>query len=348
MSVGGPGPLIAEAALFHLDLYDGRVTCSGATVAPGSVPIFSANFAAGAPIAVDVPSGNRTIVLTAFSDTAATQLLGGACVTADLSNDSLCLDLPLVAGDAGGFGGGSDGSDAAMLKCPGVGCACDQSWDCGALNNLSCCNHVCVNSRIDPANCGGCGNSCSGDNLASATCSNGSCVYQCNPGFAACDPKHRNNCDTPTNVPSSCGGCNACDTGSASGASCDGASCHYTSCDIGRVDCNTSAPNTDGCECSGNGCCGDKCQTHHDNGCGQSYYDCESGCTQNSAIDACAAFTGDPNKCHMLQCNNKSVICSDGGTRCICWGYSSNLSCRYFDSGSMTCSCSIGEQGNWG
>lgn len=350
MSVGGPGPLIAEAALFRLDLYDAQVACSGAMVAPGSTPIASADFPAGKPIALDVPSGNRTIVLTAFADLAATQLLGGACVTADLSSNSLCLDLPLVAGDAATFGGVRDGGgDATMLKCPGVGCSCSQSWDCGFGGGLNCCNHVCVDTRNDPANCGGCGNVCgAGDNLASASCSSGSCAYVCDPGFAACDSKHRNNCDTPTNNVSSCGGCTACDTNDSNGASCDGTSCHYTNCDIGRVDCNTDAPNTDGCECSGNGCCGDKCQTRHDNGCGQTFYDCESGCTQTSAIDACAAFTGDPNKCHMLQCSNKSAICSDGGTRCICWGFSSNLSCRYFDSGSLTCSCSNVEQGSWG
>ncbi len=351
MTVGGPSPLIAQTALFHLDLYDAQVACRGATVAAGSVPILSANFLAGAPISINVPSGDRTIVLSAFADANATHLLGAACLTADLTSDSLCLDLPIVAGDAAAFGGGSDGGgDATMLKCPGVGCSCDQSWDCGFANGLSCCNHVCVSTRSDPSNCGGCGNGCgSGDNLASASCNNGSCVYQCDPGFAACDSKQKNNCDSPTNSVDSCGGCTACDTASSSGASCDGTSCHYTSCNLGRIDCNTDAPNTDGCECSGDGCCGDKCQTHHDNGCGQAYYDCESGCTQVSATDACAAFTGDPAKCHMLQCsNNKSAICSDGGTRCICWGFSSNLSCRYFDSGNLTCTCSSGDQGSWG
>jgi hypothetical protein len=114
--------------------------------------------------------------------------------------------------------------------------------------------------------------------------------------------------------------------------SCAGTACAYA-CKPGLLDCNAAnGPNTDGCECTTPACCGTSCQTTHDDGVGQSYYDCNPQGTygEQTAHEACAAFAmsmnGDPTACSGGWTCNMSTTQSEcyapGGVGALCWNYS--------------------------
>jgi len=153
-------------------------------------------------------------------------------------------------------------------------------------------------------------------------------------GADACgDPDTVQNC-------SACGAaCASPDAGEAgvSTSACNGATCSYT-CATGFLDCNVAlAPNLDGCECHapGGACCTGHCPVMHSNGLDQAnstFYDCaEAGAyTQQLALDACKAFTGDVSLCLPGKCegvdggpNGDLVVCAyDSKSDCPCWVYS--------------------------
>jgi len=134
-----------------------------------------------------------------------------------------------------------------------------------------------------------------------------------------------------TNTIQNCGACgNVCNNTNNTNRACSGTACLYT-CIGGRSDCNSSiGANTDGCECATPGCCGTGCQTTHDNGTGQNFYDCiaRDTYTQTEATSACAAYANDnAGNCAPATClgldggATGSVVCSSGLTSkdCVCW-----------------------------
>ena len=155
----------------------------------------------------------------------------------------------------------------------------------------------------------------------------------------------------PVDPTSNCGSCgNACDTDSGT-PSCTGGSCDYV-CSAGRADCNQASPNTDGCECATPGCCATGCQTTHEDGVGQPYYDCNptQTVTELAALEACTAYAGgDANACSSgWNCSgaNTKYVCfsNDNGTDCtsFCWGYSGSRAGKVDD-----CSCPSNPVGSW-
>jgi hypothetical protein len=56
------------------------------------------------------------------------------------------------------------------IECPTDDIFCTTDSDCSLPDDL-CCNNTCTNSRMDPDNCGSCGNACG----AGAACRNGTC-----------------------------------------------------------------------------------------------------------------------------------------------------------------------------
>jgi hypothetical protein len=81
------------------------------------------------------------------------------------------------------------------------------------------CGNRCVDLDVDADNCGACDNGCQGasDDTANGgpTCTGGRCGYVCYPGFADCDGRINNGCETNIGTdPRHCGGC---------GTQCDGA-----------------------------------------------------------------------------------------------------------------------------
>jgi hypothetical protein len=92
-SMAAPSALVSGAAAFRVDLFDKGIDCA-ATV--GATPVSSKLFSAGEAMKVEAPPGARAVVLTSYSDAAATMALGRACTLADLGEgQKVCLDLTL-------------------------------------------------------------------------------------------------------------------------------------------------------------------------------------------------------------------------------------------------------------
>jgi hypothetical protein len=98
MSVGAPGPLVAQAKIFRLDVYGATVQCNGSSVTAGAGPPFMSHiYGKSEPIVLDVPPGPHAIVLTTFADAQATMPLGQGCVVSDLSPGAqLCFNLTIA------------------------------------------------------------------------------------------------------------------------------------------------------------------------------------------------------------------------------------------------------------
>jgi Kelch motif len=131
----------------------------------------------------------------------------------------------------------------------------------------------------DPDNCGGCGNVCSNNHMATRTCAGGVCNGACAAGFADCNGnKLTDGCETDILASTSnCGGCgNVCSLAHASSATCNAGTCSYV-CIAPFADCNTTPPNTNGCEAD----------TSTDaNNCGSCAHSCNDGvaCTNDSCF----------------------------------------------------------------
>jgi hypothetical protein len=334
MTVGTSDPLVTGAQLFRLDIYGANVACAGDTVASGAGgPLISRTYAKGQAIAVDVPPGLHTLALTTYADAAGTAVLGRGCTQTTLTPGAqICFDLSLMAASP------LDLSAVASADLAGT-TACNVASECGPDGGAGegCCSHVCTDVGESPAHCGGCNMSCSTSHITPA-CAGGDCTGTCDTGWGDCNgDKRSDGCETSIATITNCSGCGLkCDTTFSNGAGCSGTTCNYTSCKTGRIDCNTTAPDGDGCECATAstagqgtaGCCGDgtQCQTKHDNGTGQNFYNCTALGTHDdaSALAACAAKTGDATKCYWFPCKFTvdSVYCdnsSPSATMCNCW-----------------------------
>jgi hypothetical protein len=193
--------------------------------------------------------------------------------------------------------------------------------DCGPTNTVT--------------NCGQCGAACDTTRGTPTSCTASACHYTCNAGWGDCQQSapDLNGCETPLTTTSNCTGCGVtCDTVHSNGAGCSSTSCTYTGCAAGYIDCHTAAPNADGCECNAPACCeAGVCEPLHDNGEGQTYYDCTPIGTYTSALalKACIAYTGSASQCVSFPCSdptNGPIICSSGATtkNCMCWSFSGN------------------------
>ncbi len=142
-----------------------------------------------------------------------------------------------------------------------------------------------------------------------------------------------------------CSACGAsCDVLHSNGATCNGATCAYASCHSGYSDCNTTAPNVDGCECNTPSCCGNGCQTTHDNGIGENYYDCTAKGTydQPQATEACAAYTQNQALCSASTCTGggaNHVVCGTANNVCVCWNFQGSIIGHVYSSGTAACYC---------
>ncbi len=175
-----------------------------------------------------------------------------------------------------------------------------------------------------------------------------------NPGDAGTDafPDGDAGCG-PVNTVTNCSQCGSkCDPLNADDASCTGTTCQYA-CKTGFSNCDASAPDLGGCECPTPTCCGASCATTHNNGVGQSFYDCvaKGTYTQMQAGKACTAYTGNQFSCSAANCLSDagdSVVCgaADSGS-CVCWNYVGNNISHVYKSGSGTCFCPGSSDPTW-
>jgi hypothetical protein len=330
MKIGSGDPLVVNAAMFRVDIYGAGVRCVGASIAPSNaVALMSHSYEQGQAIALDVPPGAHTLVLTTYADAAAQHVLGFGCTATTLSPGAqVCFDITLTAVRVSNPDGGQSLSCTSNAQCTATD-------DAGAASQ-QCCGNGCVNVESDVDNCGGCSMACS-RNHVSPSCTGGHCHGTCLAGYGDCNgDKRTDGCETALDSISNCGACDvSCDTTNSVGASCTAGTCVYSSCQSGFIDCNKTAPNSDGCECATAtaaaqgtaGCCGTGCQTKHDNGLSDNFYDCAATGTHDAAeaLAACVAHTGDKAKCYNYPCNgvSTSVYCDSNcsSCKCNCWEY---------------------------
>jgi hypothetical protein len=133
----------------------------------------------------------------------------------------------------------------------------------------------------------------------------------------------------PSSAGAGSGICDLCDAQHSQLASCsEQTGCLYSGCNSGYLNCDPSAPNVDGCSCQGNGCCGSRCQTAHDNGVGNTFYDCVAADTYNveQAFEAAQAATAQAGTAAVASCGNAANlllgVCKTTGVgSCACWSY---------------------------
>ncbi len=90
----------------------------------------------------------------------------------------------------------------------------------------------------DLSNCGACGQVCSVAGGGEAACSGGVCGVACDPGYADCDAKVANGCETDTDGdPDNCGGCGRVCSSEHATPSCSDGFC-VAQCDVRWGDCD--------------------------------------------------------------------------------------------------------------
>ena len=205
------------------------------------------------------------------------------------------VSLLLVAWAACG-GGNAAVSDAGGPK--GQGGAAP----CGAGTTL--CGSECVDTALDPSNCGECAAACA----AGEVCSNGACGLSCSGGTTKCSTK----CVDATTDPLNCGGCgSACAAGEACSSGVCGLVCSGSSVKCGA---KCADPNTDPANCGG---CGMACAAGQVCNSGVCALNCAGGATKCG--NKCADTDADP-----ANCGGCAIACAAGE---VCSGGLCSLSC---------------------
>lgn len=146
---------------------------------------------------------------------------------------------------------------------------------------LTTCGSTCVETSVDPSNCGKCGTVC-GSGLV---CSNGSCTTACATGTSACPLSGGTGCVDEQSDNQNCGGCGtACPAGEVCSAGKCGAGCAQglTVCTAaGATLCANTTNDDHNC-----GTCG--------NACGPGFTCVSSACVEGCATGLllCAGFNG--------------------------------------------------------
>jgi hypothetical protein len=197
---------------------------------------------------------------------------------------------------------------AAVILAVAASCANgSESGDAGATCDppMTDCAGNCVDITADPANCGGCGKKCTGNEV----CSNGQCNPPCPSGQRYCKGEAgAGSCVTTTSDDANCGGCGkVCPAGQfcANGACSNGCGQGQTRCtpEAGAAYC--ASLKTDQANC---GACGATCGAAQVCAGGT----CASTCAASQMM--CTSDAGGPAYCADLQTDNAN--CGDCGTTC--------------------------------
>jgi hypothetical protein len=380
--MGGQSELLSSAQSIRVDVYGERAHCDGEAVASGTPAAqLSRSFTAGQPINLEIAAGPHAIVLSAYADTAGTQLIALACAEANFAEGQrACIALTLEPAPDGGIDCMSDSDckgglshcapdhrcvacvtnehcttgaarycDSVRSQCvechtnadcrDGLICSsagvCSQSCDPAAGQNcpsgLTCCDKLCVDTRSNILNCGGCDIACTGAETlccngecanpststshcggcgstcstlnATPACAGGACLFTCQGAFIHCI-EGNTGCETPSDTLSNCGGCgNVCIANNATSNTCENQNCSYE-CTSGFGDCIRIDGNTDGCESpldstSNCGGCGITCDTVHSMGAACAGAVCTYAACQSGYVD-CVNIGSNADGCETL------------------------------------------------
>ncbi|MBI3205348.1 MAG: choice-of-anchor L domain-containing protein, partial [Myxococcales bacterium] len=164
----------------------------------------------------------------------------------------------------------------------------------------------CVDTQIDPANCGACGTACSGGQV----CSTGACGLTCTGGTTKCGTV----C-VDTNTDSA--NCGACGTACTGGQVCSTGTCSLQ-CSGGATKCGTTCAdtNTDPANCGG---CGNACPSGQVCSAGACSLQCSGGTTKCGTT--CVDTKTDGANCGT--CGNACTtgqVCTNGACASVCGG----------------------------
>jgi hypothetical protein len=184
-----------------------------------------------------------------------------------------------------------------------AGGTCGSACGAGSTN----CSGDCVNTASDPSHCGMCGNACRLPNASVSACASGMCVVGgCNAGFADCNARAADGCETNVRGADAdnCGGCGVRCSFANAAATCATGTCALGACAMGFANCDMNAANgcesstaTDNANCGG---CGVRCAAGQVCSAGACTTTC-AGMATNCSGD-CVNTQTDPANCGM--CGN--------------------------------------------
>lgn len=238
----------------------------------------------------------------------------------DCDGDQVCeADLRSDSANCGRCGNVCSARNA-MTRCEEGACvieSCSDGWaNCDGDSEDAGFSTGCeTNLATSAKNCGACGTRCDAVAHGNGSCEEGACVIQCDTGFASCDGKASNGCETDTTSdPAHCGGCtNACSIPNAT-AACSDSSCVIGECNTDHLDCTGGA----GCEtdtsssvqhcgsctgvcsnagaldvsCTSGQCDAPSCDATHRNCDARNENGCETDITTAAACGACGNVCG--------------------------------------------------------
>ena len=181
-------------------------------------------------------------------------------------------------------------------------------------SDLTSCGATCTNFSFDPNNCGACGTRCGPFPNSTPYCASGSCAPACTAGFADCNNKLSDGCETNLgNDPLHCGGClNACAAPDNSSATCGGGFCG-SACKGGFNDCDADRGN--GCESNASS------DALHCGGCATNCAVQNGGAAPFCSGSTCvASFTG------VEQNVDKAALIANGWRQCYVGTYADSTS----------------------
>ncbi len=141
----------------------------------------------------------------------------------------------------------------------------------GCAGRLAECGDDCVDTSVDPNNCGSCGQTCADGK----TCVEGACALECGGGTSECSGK----CVDTSLDPNNCGGC---DSSCSASEVCAGGGC----CALGLLYCDATCTDVTASDCHC-GACGNTC----------------SGATPHCLNSTCVAVLADCNAYKQLDAN---------------------------------------------
>lgn len=195
---------------------------------------------------------------------------------------------------------------ACNVSCPANLPACDGTSCNLGCNGLTACGSSCVDTKVDPENCGGCGK---------AVGQNQVCVAgkpTCVAGYADCDA-NPNDCEV--NTQNDAGHCGTCAIACKAGAECQSGSCACSpttpnDCGSACKQCCSDAQCSDGDSCSADSCVNGQCQFSAE--CAAGGICCAgTGCFECCSDGDCSGgkvCTG--NKCVNLTCPAPQIACN--------------------------------------